>query len=104
VNGTDEALVVRDLVDLRRHTDEVVSVLGCGHHEIPVGVCVDLLDGLAGVVREDLVEQVPHPHDLAGLDLDVGSLAFRASHRLVDHHAGVGQGCTSSVLPGGERR
>ena len=51
----------------------------------------DLLDRLAGVVREDLVEQLAHPHDLLGLDLDVDGLAGRATVRLVDQHPGVRQ-------------
>ena len=37
-----------------------------------------LLDRLAGVVGEDLVEQVAHAQDLLGLDLDVGGLAAAA--------------------------
>ena len=49
----------------------------------------DLLDRLAGVVREDLVEQLAHPDDLLGLDLDVDRLAGRATVRLVDEHPGV---------------
>ena len=39
----------------------------------------DLLDGLAGVLGEDLVEALAHVDDLAGVDLDVGRLAFEAA-------------------------
>ena len=49
----------------------------------------DLLDRLAGVVGEDLVEQLAHAHDLLGLDLDVDRLARRATVRLVDEDPGV---------------
>jgi hypothetical protein len=51
----------------------------------------DLLLRLAGVVREDVLEQVPHPQDLLGLDLDVGGLAAAAGVRLVHQDPGVGQ-------------
>ena len=49
----------------------------------------DLLDRLAGVVRQDLVERLAHADDLLGLDLDVDRLARRATVRLVDEHPGV---------------
>ena len=48
--------------------------------------------GLAGVAGEDLVEQVAHPQDLPGLDLDVGGLAAAAAPRLVEQHPGVRAG------------
>ena len=42
-----------------------------------------------GVVRQDLVEQLAHAHDLLGLDLDVDRLTRRATVRLVDQDPGV---------------
>ena len=41
------------------------------------------------MVREQLVEQLAHPDDLLGLDLDVDRLAGSATVRLVDQHPGV---------------
>ena len=60
-----------------------------GHDEVTVGVLLHLLDGLAGVLGEDLVEELAVPQDLLGLDLDVHGLALRTAVRLVDQHAGV---------------
>src|SRR5256885_4045409 len=48
----------------------VLGILGF-HYEIAVGVLVDLLDRLARVLGQDLVEQVAHAQNLARLDLDV---------------------------------
>src|SRR4029077_3880059 len=44
------------------------------HDEVAVRVARDLLDRLARVVREEPVEELPHPDDLLGLDLDVDGL------------------------------
>src|SRR6202035_1364623 len=74
-----ELAVGEDLVD-----DSVRLCLVGAHDEVPVGVTADLLDGLAGVVGQDLVEQLAHPGDLFGLDLDVDRLAGRTTVRLVD--------------------
>jgi len=48
------------------------------------------LDGLAGVVREDLVDAAADPEDLLGVDLDVGGLTAESAARLVDEDPGVG--------------
>src|SRR3954452_7792800 len=55
-----------DLVD---HT--VLLGLLRGHDEVAVRVVADLLDRLARVLREDLVEELAVPQDLPRLDLDV---------------------------------
>ena len=52
----------------------------------------DPLGALAGVVGEHAVEQVPHPQDLPGLELDVAGLALDAAEGLVEEDPGVGQG------------
>src|SRR3954447_8143881 len=66
-----------DLVD-----DAVVLRFFGFHYEIPVGVLVDLLHRLARVLGQDLVQEIAHPQELAGLDLDVGRLAGAAPPRL----------------------
>src|SRR5437588_12610248 len=56
------------------------------HDEIAVRVVRDLLEGLAGVLGEDLVQERAVAQDLLGLDLDVHGLALRPAVRLVDEH------------------
>src|SRR5947208_14314880 len=75
-----------DLVD-----EAVVPGLVGAHDEVPVGVLADLLHGLTGVVGEDAIEQLPQPHDLLRLDLDVGRLSAGAAVGLVQEDAGVRQ-------------
>ncbi len=61
------------------------------------------LDGLAGVVREDLVDPAADPEDLLGVDLDVGGLAAESATRLVDEDPGVGQGVPESGRAPGQQ-
>src|SRR4051812_46434804 len=49
-----------------------------GHDLVTVDVLADLLDRLAGVARDHLLQLGTHPEDLAGLDLDVRALAVAA--------------------------
>src|SRR6266540_180769 len=72
------------------------------HDEVAVGVVADLLDRLARVLSKDLVEELPVPQDLLGLDLDVDGLALRAAVGLVDQHAGVRKG--EALAPGPRRQ
>src|SRR5262245_147816 len=79
-----ELPVADDFVD-----DPVVLCLDRAHDEVAVGVVRNLLDGLVGVVRHDLVEELARPDDLLGLDLDVDGLAGCATVGLVDQDARV---------------
>jgi hypothetical protein len=81
--------------------DEAV-LLGLRRREeaITLRVGLELVDGLARVLREDLVELRAHLHDLLGLDLDVRRLATRAAVRLVDHDAAVREGRRLPLLTG----
>src|SRR2546427_299486 len=65
--------------------DSIVLRLLGGHEKVAIGVTLDLVHALAGVVHEDAVQLLAHPEDLAGLDVDVGRLALHAAQRLVDH-------------------
>src|SRR5436309_13240607 len=82
--------------------DPVLLALLRGHDEVAVGVLLHLLDGLAGVLGEDLVEELAIPKDLLGLDLDVDRLALRTAVRLGDQHPGVRQGVALPTGAGSE--
>ena len=58
---------------------------------VTIGVALDALDRLAGVMGHDFVE-FARRSDFLGVDGDVRGLALEAAHRLVDHHARIGQG------------
>src|SRR5262249_30417214 len=63
-----------------------------GHEEVAVGVALDLLHTLSGVVDEDAVEFLPHAEDLLRLDVDVRGLPLHAAEGLMDHDACMRQG------------
>src|SRR5205823_11247657 len=67
------------------------------HEEVTLGVALDLLDRLAGVLRQDVVERLADAEDFLGMDLDVGGLALESTRRLMDQDAGVGQGEAHSL-------
>src|SRR5207245_9847959 len=46
--------------------------------EIAVGVALNPLEGLAGVLGDQLVQHAPDPDDLAGVDIEVAGLALEA--------------------------
>src|SRR5581483_999818 len=62
-----------------------------GQDEVPVGVLGHLLERLARVERDDLVQQPAIADDLLRLDLDVDRLTLSAAVRLMQEHAGVRQ-------------
>src|SRR6185437_3049784 len=59
--------------------------------------------GLPGVGGQHPGEEVPHPQDLLGLDLDVAGLPLHPAERLVQEHPGVGQGEPLAPGPGGQQ-
>jgi len=93
-----QVLGVEDVVH-----EAVVPGLLRAHPVVAVGVVLDLVDALVGVEGQDLVEPLLQPHDLLGLDLDVGGLSLGPAHRLVDHDPRVGQAGAPAVLPGREQ-
>ena len=78
----------------------IVTRLDSGHVQVTVGVLLDALDGLAGMVAEDLVQIGAQAQDFLGLDGDVGRLAARAAQRLVQVDGGVGQGIAHALGAG----
>src|SRR3954467_3007144 len=73
-----------DLVD-----DPVFLRLVTAHDGVTIGVLRHPFQRVAGVVGEDLVEELAHPDDFLRLDLDVDRLARRTTVGLVDEDAGV---------------
>src|SRR5262249_5192394 len=63
--------------------------LGRVHVVVPVGVLLHLLDLLAAVLRDQVVELLLELEDLVGLDADVRGGAAGATPGLMDHHAAV---------------
>ncbi len=81
------------LAALHHLVDEaVLDRLGRRQDLVPLGVEVDLLLGLAGVLGQDLVDLVAQLQQLAGVDLDVGRPA-RPSR--TSRAGGSGRGCSA---------
>src|SRR5450755_5111186 len=76
---------------LRDHPidDSVVLGLLGAHEVIPFGVLLDLLNRLAGVMGDDLIQAPPDIDDLARVDLDVGGLSLEARGHMMDQDLGV---------------
>src|SRR5207248_2378990 len=70
------------------------------HEEVTLGVALDLLDRLAGVLRQDVVERLADAEDFLGMDLDVGGLALESTRRLMDQDAGVDIESTLTTVSG----
>ena len=49
------------------------------HEKISVRVLLDALETLAGMVGQDIVEDLTQPQRLARLDFDIGRLALKAA-------------------------
>src|SRR5712692_38319 len=78
--------------------DEPVLLGGLrGQEVVPLRVLRDLLHLLACVPRQDLVQLLPGPQYLLGMDLDVGRLPLHAAPWLVDEDVGVRQRVTLAV-------
>src|SRR5437899_3430178 len=80
--------------------DAVLLRLFRAHDEVAVGVLLDLLDGLARVLGQHLVQEISHAQDLLGLQLDVRRLPRGPPVGLMDQDASVRQG---EPLPLGAR-
>src|SRR5712692_1006977 len=73
----------------------------CGEVIVAVRVFDDALEGRKGVAKGDRVDATAQPQARACDDLDIGSLPFCPTERLMDQHGGVWQTetfalCTSS--------
>ena len=71
---------------------------GRGHDEVTVRVPLDPLQGLVRVLLQDLVERLPHPEDLFGVDLDLGRLARNTTHAAGG--SGGGRSASENLFPG----
>ena len=60
----------------------------------------DFLIGAAGVLYIDLVQAALHLEDVAGVALDVRSLALEAARGLVHHDAGIRRGKAHALVAG----
>ena len=70
-------------------TNPYSSASGRGEPPVAVGVGVDLVDGLAGLLGDELGQHGLHVQDELGVDPHVGGGAADAARGLVHHHAGV---------------
>ena len=61
------------------------------HEEISIGIMLNFLQGLAGMVRQDVVQSFAHSQYLFGLDLHIGCLALKSPQGLVDKNTGMWQ-------------
>src|SRR5215210_7783860 len=92
LNGRPRRAVRRALVLVDDAVDEVVLLrLVRAHEVVALGVLRDLLDALASVLGDDLVEPAAYVDDLLGVDLDVRRRALEAARDLVDQDLRVRQ-------------
>ena len=91
--GTGDDLVDQAVLD---------GLLG-GEPAVAVGVGVDLLDGLAGVLGDQVEQDLLDVQRLLGLDLDVGGRAAHAGGGLVHHDPRVRQGVALALGAGAEQ-
>src|SRR5262249_41208639 len=96
--GSILLLLLEDLVD-----EPVLLGWPGPHVEVAIDVLRDLVPRLAGVIDEDLRDDVLHVTDLASLDLDVRRLPARAAERLMDHHARMRERIALALLSGAEQ-
>ncbi len=71
----------------------------CGEVIVAVGVFHDALQGLTGVANEDVVDATAQAQDFACGDLDIGSLTFCPTERLMDQHGLPFVPAVSSTAP-----
>src|SRR5215211_5050488 len=92
-------MVPNDIVD-----NAVLDPLFGTHYVVAVGVALDPLVILPGVLGEDLVEAALGHEELFGVDLHIRGLAREpADARLVQEYPGVGQGVPLVLGAGGEQ-
>src|SRR4029077_9027662 len=64
--------------------ESVLDRLRRRHEVVAVGVFLDLLDVLAGMMREDLVQDLAQAQRFAGVNLDIARLSFEAAGDLMN--------------------
>src|SRR3954467_11110762 len=88
-----------DLVD-----QAVLLCLTCAHEVVAVGVLLDAVERLPGVLLHDFIELCLEPQDLLGVELDVACLPAEAPGRLVDHDPRVGERVALALGAGGQQQ
>jgi hypothetical protein len=73
------------------------------HEVVAIGVALDLLDRLPGVLGVQLVQRVAGLEDLPRVDVDIGRLALEAGEHLVDDHPRVRQRVALALGAGREQ-
>src|SRR5690606_15088778 len=79
-----------------------LGVIGA-HEIVTVGILLQPLQRLAGVVRQQFIQATLDLEDLASMDLDIRGLALEATKRLVNHDARVRQRVALALDTGGQQ-
>src|SRR5690554_542337 len=82
----------------------VFSCLICRHVIVPIGIPFDLIQRLASVLVENLIDPGTEIENLLGLDLNLTGLTLGTAQGLVDHNPGVGQGKSLALCSGAEQQ
>ena len=64
------------------------------HETIALGIALDNVQALAGMLRHQLIEPLSNDQDFLGLDFNIRGLSLGATAGLVNHGASVGQTIT----------
>src|SRR5688500_3400215 len=85
--GRTSPLLLLLFLQLLEHLGHLAELLGVLRAEVAValGLALDDVHGLPGVLGQDLVEAGAVLEDFVGLDFDVGDLAADLAPGLVDH-------------------
>ena len=70
---------------LRPFADDVINntvflALVGRHDVVALGIVLDPLDQLTGVLHQDVIEALPHPQNFSGRNINIGRLAAEARH------------------------
>src|SRR6266850_6352959 len=85
------------IIPLSRLVDDIVydSVLFCllrVHNEVAFHILLYLLELLTAVLSQQLIRNLTHTQDFAGMDVDIRSLPRESPHRrLMDENPRIGQ-------------
>src|SRR5207302_6568045 len=72
------------------------------HEAVAVGVLLDAIGSLAGVLGQDLVQPVARLEHFLGMNLHIRRLSLKAAEGLVNHHARVREAVALAARAAGE--